>query len=288
MSRGSADIKGAAEIELMRRSGRIVWEILQEMAGMARPGVSTFEIDRVAERLIHEKGAKPAFKGYKGFPACVCISINEEVVHGIPSKKRLLRDGDLLSLDFGVVCEGWYGDSAVTVPVGRVDAQSQKLIDVTRAAMHAGIAAIKPGARLHDIGHAVQALVEKNGFSIVRDFVGHGIGRHLHEDPQVPNYGDAGTGPRLRPGMVLAIEPMVNAGSPDVLLLEDGWTAVTADGQRSAHFEHTVAVTETGASILTLPEGVAAGLEGQQAAEVASADAACYMPRLPNAVVAKG
>ncbi len=284
MSRSSAELKSAADLEKMRRAGRVVWEILQEMAGMAQPGVSTWDIDRVAERLIHEKGARPAFKGYKGFPACVCISVNEEVVHGIPSKKRLLQGGDVLSLDFGVVLDGWYGDSAVTVPVGRIEPQAQRLIDVTRASMHAGIAAIRPGARLHDIGHAVQSLVEKAGFSIVRDFVGHGIGRRLHEEPQVPNYGDAGTGPRLKPGMVLAIEPMVNAGSPDVQLLDDGWTAVTADGQLSGHFEHTVAVTETGYEILTLPEGVAAGQEGVRTSGVATAEGACYMPRLPNAV----
>jgi methionyl aminopeptidase len=285
---GGGQLKGAEEIALMRRAGRVVWEILQEMAGMAKPGVSTLDIDRVAERLIREKGAKPAFKGYKGFPACVCISVNEEVVHGIPSKKRILRDGDILSLDFGVVLDGWYGDSAITVPVGRIEPQAQRLIDVTRAAMHAGIEAIQPGARLHDIGHAVQALVERNGFSIVRDFVGHGIGRRLHEDPQVPNYGDAGTGPRLKPGMVLAIEPMVNAGSPDVQVLEDGWTAVTADGQLSAHFEHTVAVTERGHEILTLPEGVAAGQEGLGASEVALANAACYEPASPTPFAAKG
>ncbi|MHB8418703.1 MAG: type I methionyl aminopeptidase [Myxococcales bacterium] len=281
MSRG-AQLKAAPEIELMRRSGRIVWEILQEMAQAVQPGMSTLDLDRIAERLIREKGAQPAFKGYKGFPACVCISVNEEIVHGIPNRQRMLREGDLISLDFGVVVDGWYGDSAITVPVGRISAEAQRLVDVTRAAMHAGIAAIRPGARLHDIGHAVQELVERHGFSIVRDFVGHGIGRRLHEDPQVPNYGDAGTGPRLKPGMVLAIEPMVNAGGPDVLLLEDGWTAVTADGQLSAHFEHTVAVTEAGTDILTLPPGVAAGQEGVLRAGVAMPRAACYMPALPG------
>jgi methionyl aminopeptidase len=262
MSDRSIELKSAAEIAVMERAGIVVWEILQEMAKAAKPGVSTLEIDELSEGLIRQKGAKPAFKGYRGFPGCVCISLNEEVVHGIPSKKRVLRDGDIVSLDFGVVVDGFYGDSAITIPVGNVSPAAQRLIDVTRASMHAGIAAMLPGNRLHDIGHAVQQHVESHGFSVVRDFVGHGIGRRLHEDPQVPNYGTPGTGLRLKPGMVLAIEPMVNAGSPDVQILDDEWTAVTSDGQLSAHFEHTIAILPEGPRILTLPPGVQAGLEG--------------------------
>ena len=262
MSDRSIELKSASEIAVMQRAGIIVWEILQEMARAATPGVSTLEIDELSEELIYKKGAKPAFKGYRGFPGCVCISLNEEVVHGIPSKKRVLSDGDIVSLDFGVVLDGFFGDSAITVPVGEVSQAAKRLIDVTRASMHAGIAAMLPGNRLHDIGHAVQEHVERHGFSVVRDFVGHGIGRRLHEDPQVPNYGTPGTGLRLKPGMVLAIEPMVNAGSPDVQILDDEWTAVTADGQLSAHFEHTIAILPEGHRILTLPPGVQAGLEG--------------------------
>ena len=270
MSRGSPELKGAAELAVMRRAGRVVWEIIQEMAGAARPGTTTEEIDRLAERLIAEKGATPAFKGYRGFPGCVCISLNEEVVHGIPSPTRVIRNGDLVSLDFGVILDGYYADSAVTVPVGTVVPEAQRLIDVTRAAMHAGIAAMRPGNRLHDIGHAVQELVEGAGFSVVRDFVGHGIGRRLHEEPQVPNYGDAGTGLRLKAGMVLAVEPMVNAGSAEVEILDDGWTAVTLDRRLSAHFEHTVAIGTDGPHILTLPEGVPAGGEGRLDAPLAA------------------
>jgi methionyl aminopeptidase len=256
-------LKGSAELATMRRAGRIVWEILQELAQASVPGTTTLELDRLAEARIHEKGSLPAFKGYRGFPGCVCISINQEVVHGIPDAKRALREGDIVSLDFGVVVDDYFADSAITVPVGRIDPEAQRLIDVTRAAMHLGIAQMNPGNRLHDIGHAVQTHVEQAGFSIVRDFVGHGIGRNLHEDPQLPNYGRQGTGPRLRAGMALAIEPMVNAGRAEVEVLEDDWTAVTADGKLSAHFEHTVAISEQGPQILTLPEGVAPGTEGQ-------------------------
>ncbi|MHB1846105.1 MAG: type I methionyl aminopeptidase [Deltaproteobacteria bacterium] len=262
MTNGGPELKATEEIAVMERAGRVVWEILQELARAAVPGTSTLELDSLAERRIREKGAKPAFKGYRGFPGCVCISVNEQVVHGIPSKRRLLESGDIVSLDFGVVVDGFYGDSAITVPVGSVTPEAQRLIDVTRAAMHAGIAQMVAGNRLHDIGHAVQEKVEGAGFSVVRDFVGHGIGRKLHEDPQLPNYGKAGTGMRLRPGMVLAIEPMVNSGGPDVEILEDEWTAVTRDGRLSAHFEHTVAILPGGPRILTLPPGVAAGREG--------------------------
>ena len=263
------ELKGAAELAAMRRAGQIVWEILDEMARMAQPGASTAEMDRLAEARIYEKGAKPAFKGYKAggtvaFPSSVCISINQEVVHGIPSNTRILREGDIVSLDFGVSFNGYFGDSAITVPVGKVSPEAERLIRVTREAMHRGIAQTREGNRLHDIGAAVQAHVEANGFAVVRDFVGHGIGRKLHEAPQVPNYGKAGTGLRLRPGMVLAIEPMVNAGTRDVALLADGWTAVTADGQLSAHFEHSVAVGAEGPDILTLPPGVEPGHEGER------------------------
>ncbi len=262
---GNVDLKSRDQLDTMRRAGRIVWEILQEMAVAAQPGATTLEIDRLAEQRTREKGALPAFKGYKGFPASVCISLNQEVVHGIPSKKRVLRQGDLVKLDFGVVVDGLFADSAITVPVGPVAPEAQRLIDVTRESMHRGISQMSAEHRLHDIGHAVQAYVEEAGFSVVRDFVGHGVGHRLHEDPQLPNYGTKGTGLRLKAGMVLAIEPMVNAGTHEVEVLADGWTAVTADGLLSAHFEHTVAIGANGPEILTLPEGVAAGAEGVRA-----------------------
>jgi methionyl aminopeptidase len=217
--------------------------------------VSTWDLDALAERLIHAKGAKPAFKGYHGFPSCLCASVNHEVVHGIPSRKRKLVEGDLMKLDFGVVFQGFYGDSARTVPVGKVSAQAQALVDATREALSQAIGAMIPGNRLGDIGHAIQSYVEPRGFSVVRDFVGHGIGRALHEPPQVPNYGSPGSGMRLRPGMVLAVEPMINAGVPQVEVLEDDWTAVTRDGKLSAHFEHTILVTEQGPEILTRRPG---------------------------------
>jgi methionyl aminopeptidase len=196
-------------------------------------------------------GCKPAFLGYSGYPAVLCASVNNEVVHGIPNPKRVLKDGDIVSLDFGVFVDGWCGDSAITVAVGKVNPATDRLLKVTEASLHAGIAAVKPGATLGDVGSAVQKVVEAEGFSVVRDFVGHGIGTHMHEDPQVPNYGVPGKGMKLRAGMVIAIEPMVNAGKPEVMVLGDGWTAVTADGSMSAHFEHTVAVTATGARVLT-------------------------------------
>lgn len=262
VSPGGPELKAAAEIAVMERAGRIVWEILQALREAAVPGATTLELDTLAEKLIYEKGATPAFKGYRGFPGSVCISVNEEVVHGIPSERRALKEGDIVSLDFGVVVGGFYGDSAITVPVGQVSPEAQRLVDVTRQAMHDGIAQMAAGRRLHDIGHAVQERVERAGFSVVRDFVGHGIGRRLHEEPQLPNYGKAGTGMRLRPGLVLAIEPMVNAGAPDVEILQDEWTAVTRDGKLSAHFEHTVAILEDGPRILTLPPGIPPGREG--------------------------
>jgi len=236
----------------MRRAGRVVREVLELVRSQVKPGASTFDLENAAEKKIAELGARPAFKGYHGFPAVLCTSINSEVVHGIPSPKRVLKEGDIVSVDCGAIVDGYYGDAAITVPVGqKIDPKTDRLLKVTEASLHAGIAAVKPGATLGDIGAAVQQVVEAEGFSVVRDFVGHGIGSSMHEDPQVPNFGEAGRGMKLRTGMVIAIEPMVNAGKPDVRVLKDGWTAVTGDGSMSAHFEHTVAVTDTGARILT-------------------------------------
>lgn len=248
-------LKSRDEIKIMRRASQIVAEILSDVKARVRSGVTTEELDQVAEDAIARKGAKPAFKGYvvggRSFPKTICISINDEVVHGIPSKKRALRDGDIVGLDFGVVYEGYYSDSAETVAVGKVATEAQRLIDVTRQSLEAGIAAIKPGGHVSDISAAVQEVAEGAGFSVVREFVGHGVGRKLHEDPQVPNYRTGARGPRLEPGMVLAIEPMINAGKPEVYVKSDGWTAATRDGRLSAHFEHSVAVTPDGPYILT-------------------------------------
>jgi methionyl aminopeptidase len=238
----------------MRAAGRLVGEVLTALAARVAPGVSTGELDAIAEQMIGDAGGTPAFKGYHGYPATICSSINEEVIHGIPSRRRRLEEGDVVSLDVGASLEGYYGDSAVTVPVGRVSEEAARLLRVTEEALHKAIDAVRPGARVSDIGHAVQQHVEAHGFSVVREFVGHGIGQRMHEEPQVPNYGDAGRGPRLAEGMVLAIEPMVNAGKPAVKVLSDGWTAVTRDKSLSAHFEHTVAVTAEGAWILTARE----------------------------------
>jgi methionyl aminopeptidase len=245
------ELKGPEEIAIMRDSGRIVSEILDALEKAVAPGVTTWDLDQLAEELIYKKGAKPAFKGYLGFPCCLCASVNEEVVHGIPSKKRTLNEGDLMKLDFGVVYKGYYGDSARTVPVGKVAPQAQALIDATRVSLDKGIEAMVVGNRIGDIGHAVQRYAESKGFSVVRDFVGHGIGKKLHEQPQVPNFGDPGTGMRLRPGMVLAVEPMINAGTHQVEVLDDDWTAVTLDRKLSAHFEHTILITESGPEVLT-------------------------------------
>lgn len=245
--------KSTAELEKMHRAGLLVWEVLQKMRAMVRPGISTKDLDEFAEAYTTERHAKPAFKGYRGYPGSVCTSINEEVVHGIPSAARKIREGDILSMDFGVVMDGYYGDAALTVPVGRVAPEREKLLRVTRESLERAIEKVRAGNRLGDVSSAVQQWVEKNGYSVVREFVGHGIGTKMHEDPQLPNYGTPGQGPRLQEGMVLAIEPMVNSGSPAVKVLDDDWTAVTADGSDSAHFEHTVAVTANGPWILTRP-----------------------------------
>lgn len=242
--------KSAAEIEKMRAANQVVSDVLAELAAMVAPGVTTADLDEAAERLVRAAGAQPAFKGYRGYPATLCASVNEQVVHGIPANRKL-RDGDIISLDMGVKLNGFFGDSAITVPVGRVSDEVMQLLRVTQEALDKGIEQVRPGGRISDIGHAIQQHVESNGFSVVREFVGHGIGAALHEEPQIANYGDPGRGPRLAEGMVLAIEPMVNMGRPAVKVLADGWTAVTRDGSLSAHFEHTVAVTKDGSSVLT-------------------------------------
>jgi methionyl aminopeptidase len=243
--------KSRIEIEKMRRSGHIVREVLEYVRGLVAPGVSTMDLERAAEKKIEEAGAKPAFKGYFDYPCVLCTSINQEIVHGIPSEKRVLKAGDIVSIDCGVVLDGYYGDAAITVPVVEVPPELAKLLKVTEASLYRGIEAARVGNTVGDVGAAVQELVEANGFSVVREFVGHGIGTRLHEEPQVPNFGTRGHGARLREGMVLAIEPMVNFGKPGTRLLSDKWTAVTEDGSHSAHFEHCVAVTENGPLILT-------------------------------------
>jgi methionyl aminopeptidase len=243
-------LKSAAELQKMRAAGRIVAEILAKLEELIEPGITSGELDRVAEQACLRHGAKPAFKGYGGFPYTLCASPNDRVVHGFPDQ-RPLQEGDILSIDFGVLYQGFYGDAAVTVPVGRIDDGTSRLVAATREALDQAIAKAVPGGRLSDVSHAVQSWVEPLGFSVVREFVGHGIGRKLHEAPQLPNFGAPGQGPRLKPGMTLAIEPMINAGVAGVRILEDGWTAVTQDGKRSAHFEHTVAITEHGPEILT-------------------------------------
>jgi methionyl aminopeptidase len=253
LMRERVELKTADEIARIRAAARIVHDVLQEVVAAVAPGVTTLELDRIAEKATLARGATPAFKGYHGYPAVLCASVNDEVVHGIPSASRVLAAGDVIGLDFGVVKDGFYGDSAYTVPVGRVSGDAERLLATTREALARAIAAAREGARLGDLGFAVQAFVEARGYSVVRDFVGHGIGRRLHEPPQVPNYGAPGTGIRLKAGMVLAIEPMVNAGAAEVRTLDDGWTAVTADGALSAHFEHTIAVTRDGPDILSLP-----------------------------------
>jgi methionyl aminopeptidase len=246
--------RSAAELERLREAGRLVGEVLTELAAAVAPGVSTADLDALAERRIRQAGATPAFKGYHGYPATICSSINDEVIHGIPSGRRLLNEGDVVSIDVGASLDGYFGDSAVTLPVGPISEAAATLLRVTEESLFRAIAAARPGNRVSDIGHAVQGHVEAFGFSVVREFVGHGIGQKMHEEPQVPNYGEPGHGPRLAEGMVLAIEPMVNAGRPAVRVLADGWTAVTRDGSLSAHFEHTVAVTAGEPWILTARE----------------------------------
>jgi methionyl aminopeptidase len=248
-------LKGPEEIEIMRAANVIVAEVLAELRAAVRPGVTTGDLDRIAEELTRKKGAIPAFKGYsvagRVYPASLCASINEEVVHGIPSASRTLREGDIIGLDYGVLYRGYYGDSAVTVPVGTVTPEAEALMRATREALEAGIEAARPGRRLGDVSSAIQTHAESRSFSVVRDFVGHGIGKRLHEDPQVPNFGQADRGIRLREGMVLAIEPMLNVGGPEVELKEDGWTAITSDGSLSAHFEHSIAIVEGGPYVLS-------------------------------------
>ena len=249
-------LKAPWEVEILRRSNRLVAETLRELARRVRPGTTTLELDRFAEVFLRDRGARPAFKGYRDYPFTLCASVNEAVVHGFPST-RALQEGDILSLDMGAVVDGYYGDAAVTLPVGRITPEAERLLTVTRECLERAVRAARPGGRLADISQAVQEHAEANGFSVVRVFVGHGIGKALHEAPQIPNFVDPerGRGPVLKPGMVLAIEPMVNAGGPEVRILEDQWTAVTADGSLSAHFEHTIAITENGTEILTALDG---------------------------------
>ena len=245
-------IKSGEEIELMRAAGRELARIRGEVTSLAHPGISTHELDTVARQLIESVGAKPAFLGYHGYPATICASINEEVVHGIPSRKRILRDGDLLSIDLGLILHGFFSDTAITVPVGEVAPEDRRLIDATQGALAVGIQAMRPGQRIGDVASAIERYVQSQGFAVVREYTGHGIGRRMHEEPKVPNFGEAGKGMRLKTGMVIALEPMVNAGGWKTEVMPDGWTVVTADRKRSAHFEHTVALTENGAEILTV------------------------------------
>ena len=249
-------LRGKDEVEAIRAAARLVARTLQLMRGEVRPGVTTGELDRLAEEFIRSHGGGPSFQGYRGFPASICSSVNDEVVHGIPGP-RVLRDGDIVGIDVGVEMDGYHGDAAWTFPVGTVSAEVERLLAVTREALIQGIAEARPGQRIGDISHAIQSHVEAQGFSVVRALVGHGIGREMHEEPQVPNYGPPGRGPKLLVGQVLAIEPMVNVGGPDVLTRDDGWTIATQDGSLSAHFEHTVAVDMAGPVILSDPDGLA-------------------------------
>lgn len=246
-------LKSQDEIKRMADACRIVADVLEGIKQGVAPGVKTIELDRFAESFIISRGAKPAFKGYRGYPASVCTSVNEQVVHGIPSTNRL-KEGDIVSLDIGVYYRGFYGDAALTLPVGKISAQTERLLAAAEESLYRGIEKAVPGNRLSDVSAAIQECVEEEGFTVVRNFVGHGIGRELHEEPQIPNFGRPGQGPELREGMTLAIEPMVNAGGWEVMILDDGWTAVTKDGSLSAHFEHTIAVTGDGNVILTKQE----------------------------------
>jgi len=246
-------LKSDREIQAMREAGRLTALAHQEVAKAIAPGVTTAELDHIVDTFIRKMGGTPSFKGYMGYPASICASVNDVVVHGIPSPQRSLAEGDIISLDIGAFYGGFHGDAARTWPVGQVSEEARRLLEVTEESLARGIAAARVGGHLSDIGHAVQTYVENHGFSVVRDYVGHGIGTKMHEDPQIPNFGPSGQGPQLRPGMVLAIEPMVNAGGYPVKTLGDGWTVITMDGSLSAHFEHTVALTEQGPQILTLP-----------------------------------
>jgi methionyl aminopeptidase len=244
-------IRSHREIEHLKKSNIIVAEVFQELKKAIKPGITTKELDQITETIILSKGALPAFKGYRGFPASLCVSINEEVVHGIPGQRRL-KEGDIVSLDVGVNLNGYFGDGAITLPIGDVDREAKRLLEVTERALYTGIEQAKVGNRLFDISYAIQSWVEDHGFSVVRDFVGHGIGKDLHEEPQIPNFGSPHQGPRLERGMIFALEPMVNEGTYEVKILSDGWTVVTADGKRSAHFEHTIAITDGGPEILSI------------------------------------
>ncbi len=244
-------LKSRQEIEKIHKACLVVADVLDAIVEWIRPGVNTLTLDEFAEKRIVSSGAQPAFKGYRGYPKTLCTSVNNEVVHGIPSKQVLLQEGDIISVDVGAIVDGFYGDAARTFPVGTIRPEAERLIKVTKEALYKGIAEARPGNRLYDISAAVQGHAESNGYSVVREFVGHGIGRNMHEDPQIPNFGDRGQGPRIKPGMVFAIEPMVNMGRSATLVLEDGWTAVTADGSLSAHFEHTIAVMPEGPWVLS-------------------------------------
>ena len=247
------EIKTPAEIETMRRASRVVAEVLEQLKPRVKPGVTTEELDKFAEKRVRELGAVPAFLGYRGYPATLCVSINEEIVHGIPSPKRVIREGDIVSLDMGAVVDGFYGDSAVTVAAGEISVPAKRLMEVTRRSLDQALSVVRAGVRLGDVSHSVEEYAVANGMSVVREFTGHGIGRHLHEEPSIPNYGKPGTGPLLKAGMALAIEPMLCLGSADVVVKNNGWTAVSADGSLAAHYEHTVVVTEDGCDILSKP-----------------------------------
>jgi methionyl aminopeptidase len=249
-------LRSPEELEKMHRAGLVVWDVLSSLRQMVAPGVTTMDLERFAERRSRELGARPAFKGYRGFPCVLCTSVNNEVVHGIPSAKRKLAEGDIVSIDYGCELDGYFGDAAVTVPVGKIRPELARLLETTREALDRAIEKMRPGNHLGDVSNAVQSWAEQHGYSVVRELVGHAIGTRMHEDLQVPNYGPAGRGPLLEPGLVLAIEPMVNAGGPGIRVLDDEWTAATADGSYSAHFEHTVAVTKNGPWILTRPREV--------------------------------
>jgi methionyl aminopeptidase len=257
------ELKSEKDLERMRRAGKLAGSVLSAVCAAAQPGVSTKELDKLAEKLIRAAGAVPTFLGYRGYTASICASINEEVVHGIPSARRILKDGDILSVDVGVTYDGFVGDTAATFGVGRIPPATQKLLDATRESLMCGIEMARPGNRLGDVSAAVQKRAERDGYGVVRDFVGHGIGRQMHEDPAVPNFGTPGTGLRLEAGLVLALEPMVTAGSWKVRVLEDGWTVVTEDGSLSAHFEHTVAITAAGPEVLTVRPDTAPSFLGR-------------------------